>query len=195
MPSLQTRRNGITDGIEITSSHWGPHHGPQGDLLNGSGGYEFDGYSYSHSNHNGTITDACIGCHMGQPRVHQGYNIGGHSFNMEDEESGEDLSVLCEDCHADADGYDFTANADYDFDGTIEGYQTEIEGLLDSLGVLLFNAGLIDDGHHPIEQVIDDGNQAGAMYNFLIVEEDRSHGIHNYRYMVDLLQSSIEYMD
>jgi len=187
--------NSVTDSTNVSSTHWGPHHGPQGDLLEGTGGYEYAGYTYNQSNHKEAVTDACIGCHMGQPNAHQGYNIGGHSFNMEDPVSGYDLSALCEDCHADADGFDFPASSDFDHDGEVEGYQTEIEGLVDSLGVLLFDAGLVDEDHHPVVQVVADGGQAGALYNFLLAEEDRSHGVHNYRYIVDLLQSAIEYMD
>jgi len=183
----------ITDDISV-SSHWGPHHSPQGDLVNGTNGYEFGGYSYETSTHATAIEGACVGCHMAQVQTHGGYGVGGHSFNMEDEE-GNDVSGFCEDCHADADGFDFTANMDYDHDGAIEGYQTEAEGLADSLGVLLLNAGIIDITNSPISQTIADKNVAGALFNFLVVHEDRSHGIHNFKYTVDLLQSAIEYMD
>jgi len=183
----------IADNTEV-SSHWGPHHSPQGDLVNGTNGYEYDGYTYETSTHATAIEGACVGCHMAQVRTHNGYDVGGHSFNMEDEE-GNDVSGFCEDCHADADGFDFTANADYDHDGEIEGYQTEAEGLVDSLRTLLFTAGIIDDEDHPISQTIADENVTGALFNFLVVHEDRSHGIHNFKYTVDLLQSAIEYMD
>lgn len=185
----------IVAGISV-SRYWGPHHGPQGDLLNGSGGYEFDGYEYEFSTHATAVTNACIGCHMGQAQAHDGYKIGGHSFNMIDEETESDLSGLCEECHDNADGYDFvnSDDIDYDHDGEVEGYQTEVEGLLDSLGTLLLAADLIDDTDHPNSGTIDDADVAGALYNFLIIHEDRSEGIHNFKYIVGLLESSIEYM-
>jgi hypothetical protein len=82
-----------------------------------------------------------------------------------------------------------------DWDGTIEDVQIEIAGLLDSLHVLLEGAGLVDADGHPISQTVADADTAGAIWNFLFVEEDQSHGIHNTDYSVGLLRSAINYMD
>jgi hypothetical protein len=156
------------------------------------------GYTYNQSNHKEAVEEACIGCHMSNPEEHEGYRIGGHSWNMEDPETGYNLFETCAECHADAEvteDFDFPADADYDYDGVVEGYQTEVEGLLDSLAVLLVADSVLDDNHAPIPQVFDDANVAGALHNFGIVEEDRSHGVHNFRYIVSLLQNSIDYMD
>jgi hypothetical protein len=183
----------IDDSIEV-SSHWGPHHGPQGDLLNGNCGYEFDGYTYEQSTHATAIENSCVGCHMATVETHEGYKLGGHSLNIVDEETGADLSILCQECHASADSINFTADADYDHDGVIEGFQTEMEGLLDSLGTLLFAAGIIDSTDSPVSGTIGP-NEAGALYNYLLLEEDRSLGVHNYKYSTGLAQSSIEYLD
>jgi len=185
----------ITDDYDQSSTRFPSHHGPQGDLLEGTGGYEIEGYTYTQSAHKTVVDGGCVGCHMGQPESHQGYNIGGHSFNMEDDESGYDLSAVCEVCHAEADGFDFTADHDYDYDGEVEGYQTEVEGLLDSLAVLLVADSILNEDLEPIEQVIADGNVMGALHNYGIIEEDRSMGIHNYNYIVSLLQNSIDYLD
>jgi len=188
----------IVDGWEQTSSRFGSHHGPQGDLIEGTGGYEMDGYTYNQSNHKEAVEGACIGCHMSNPEEHEGYRIGGHSWNMEDHETGYNLFETCLECHADAEvteDFDFPADADYDYDGDIEGYQTEVEGLLDSLAVLLVAEGALDSLHRPVEQVFADADVAGAMHNFGIIEEDRSHGVHNFRYIVSLLQNSIDYLD
>jgi hypothetical protein len=174
----------ITDDQEITSSHWGTHHGPQADLLNGSNGYEFVDYNYGNTGHGNIFGNSgCIGCHMGQPRTHVGYKIGGHSFNMVDEESGATLVGVCEECHPDIEDYDY------------EGIQTEVMTLLEDLEVLLFAEGVIDDEGHPVVGTIPDESVAGALYNFIMVEEDRSHGVHNPEYIVDLLESSITYME
>lgn len=173
----------VTEGIEV-SAYWGPHHGPQGDLINKSNGYEFDGYEYGNTGHSGVGDgNACIGCHMGNPQTHVGYRIGGHSFNMIDEESDATLVGICQGCHPDAEDYDY------------DGIQTEVASLLHDLETLLFEADIIDDDAHPLEIAIDDEGAAGALYNFLLVEEDRSYGVHNPEYIVDLLESSIAYME
>jgi len=68
--------------------------------------------------------------------------------------------------------------------------------LLDSLGGLLETAGLVDSEHHPISGVtVSTADSAGALYNFLFVEEDRSIGVHNTAYAVGLLTSSINYLN
>ena len=65
--------------VTITSSHWGPHHGPQASMLAGAGGFEFDGYSYPSSPHTGLVADGCVACHMAAP---QGNYAGGHTWRM-----------------------------------------------------------------------------------------------------------------
>lgn len=179
----RTDASAITDG-QITSRYWGPHHGPQADLLTGTGGYEYSGVTYETSPHASAVEDGCIGCHMGNPRTHIGYKIGGHSFNMMDEESGDDLSGICanESCHPSAE--------DFDYDNA----QTIVDSLLDSLGVMLLAEGLIDGTDHPVTDTLD-GDVAGAVYNFVLVHEDRSEGIHNFKYIKGLLDSSIDYME
>ncbi|MEZ5357307.1 MAG: hypothetical protein R3F48_00660 [Candidatus Zixiibacteriota bacterium] len=188
----------IVDNTTV-NSRYGPHHGPQGDLINGSNGYEFpgEGYSFATSPHALVVDNACIGCHMGDPSTHIGYKIGGHSFNMVDEESGEDLHALCADasCHGTAaDEFDFTADADYDHDGTIEGYQTEIEGMMDSLIVLLQGQGILNGTGGTVSGTYADGHLVGALYNLRYIEEDRSEGIHNFNYARTLLEASIDYV-
>jgi len=178
----------IVDSLEL-SSHWGPHHGPQGDLLIGTNGYEFDGYDYENSPHAFAIEDACVGCHMGNVEEHDGYEVGGHSFNMKfvNEENDTTLLVkICADsaCHPSANSYD------------VDGAQTEIAELLEDLETLLFNYGVITSDGEPVDElVVPDKNVSGAVFNLLIVEEDRSMGVHNYKYIEGLLESSIAYME
>ncbi len=169
---------------QSVNRYWGPHHGPQGDLLNASNGYEFAGYEYGNTGHaNNFDNSGCIGCHMGNPRTHVGYKIGGHSFNMIDEESGATLVGVCETCHPEAEDYD------------IDGVQTEVAGLLEDLEALLFAAGIVDISGNTLTGTIADINVAGALFNYKMVEEDRSHGIHNPEYIIDLLESSIAYLE
>lgn len=184
---------------QATSRYWGSHHGPQGDLINGSNGYEFPGlgYTFPSSPHAGQVRDACVGCHMGNVRTHDGYDIGGHSWNMvslTDEEVT--LVGVCADgsCHPGVTSFDFTADEDYDGDGTTEGYQTEIEGLLEDLATLLTAQGVLSGGS-PTTGTIADQNLAGAVWNYVMVEEDRSHGVHNFNYIRSLLEASIDYVE
>jgi len=174
----------LAAGTEV-SAYWGTHHGPQGDLLEGTNGYEYTGTTYRNTGH-ANIKDnvGCIGCHMGNPETHIGYKIGGHSFNMVDEEDTTlTLVGVCQECHTEADNFDY------------EGIQTKIDSLLHKLDTLLYDAGIIDSSAKPIEATINDEGTLGALYNFLMIEEDRSHGVHNPWYAEDLLVSSIAYME
>jgi hypothetical protein len=182
-----------------TSNRFGPHHGPQGEMINGTGGFEFpgEGYEFATSPHAEVVPNACVGCHMAQVEAMEGYKIGGHSFTMEDEATGESLVSLCADasCHDnEAEDFDFEADEDYDNDGSVEGYQTEVAGMLDSLSVLLYAQGVVDEDYVPITDTIADVNLAGAVYNLVFVREDRSEGVHNFRYTRDLLLNSIDYV-
>jgi hypothetical protein len=190
------------------STRFGPHHGPQADLLQGTGGYQYAGYTYTTSGHAGGVDDGCIGCHMGNPQVHDGNKIGGHSWNMVDEESGYNLAPLCTPCHAKAKtSFDFiadTVKATYDFDkdGVVEGYQTEFVGLMDSLGKVLYGKGVMtrtitgsDTTYTPKAVAVADKGITGAVWNYQMLEEDRSEGIHNFKYAKDLIWSSIAYVN
>ena len=78
-----------TDGtaIVMVTPHYGPHHGPQANFINGYGGYEFRGEvtpSAGVGNHD------CISCHMGEV---VGDTIGGHTWVA-------DLEG-CVECHSD----------------------------------------------------------------------------------------------
>jgi hypothetical protein len=189
----------IADNQAI-SNRFGPHHGPQGEMLIGTGGFEFpgEGYNFPNSPHRLIVEDACVGCHMANPEIHDGYAVGGHSWNMEDEETGTNMAAeLCADasCHDnDAEDYDFKADEDYDMDGVIEGYQTEMAGLIDSLGKLLYAQGVVNSSYTPKTDTLADANLAGAVYNLVFVEEDRSEGVHNFKYAKALIDASIDYV-
>jgi len=185
----------VYDGVEL-SSHWGPHHSNQSDMLIGENAYEFDGYNYEGSWHETGVVRGCPSCHM-SASVHE--SIGGHSWNMKNEDLDLENITGCnvEGCHYDEPvaSVDREIDDDYDEDGVEEGIQQEIHDLLDSLGHLLETAGLVDEDHYPIEdRVVTTADSAGALYNFLFVEEDRSIGVHNTDYAVGLLKSSINFL-
>ena len=84
-------RRGIADAVdgmvEVTSTHWGPHHGPQSAMLLGMAGAGATGSPSAHYN---LVEDTCVTCHMGAG--------DDHSFEPDD--------AACVACHPDADGFD-----------------------------------------------------------------------------------------
>lgn len=175
----------ITSSNNI-NSRYGPHHGPQGDLLMGANGYEYDGYTYTETPYHRTMNeDGCVNCHM----RNVAFEVGGHTFNVT--ALGEDgVTVVyntqaCVGCHEDI-------GANYDYNGV----QTEIDGLLAELQGLLVTAGFVNAEGTPNTATGRPADDAGAIWNFMYIgREDRSHGVHNPAYARDLLQSSINYMN
>ncbi|MHC4800272.1 MAG: hypothetical protein ACYTF1_26830 [Planctomycetota bacterium] len=190
----------VVDSVEM-SNHFGPHHSNQSDMLLGENAYEYDSYDYdADSWHSAGVAEGCVKCHF---RVSETYELGGHTFWVKTED-GEENTDACnvDGCHhnIEIDDFDRLAAEDFDGNGAIEGVQTEIEGLMEELEGLLIGAGLLefiaDEGvWEPTDDlVVPDADSAGAVFNWAFVHEDKSHGIHNTRYAVALLQSSINYM-
>lgn len=117
-----------TDSLTVTSTRWGPHHGPQSAIIAGLGGFEIGGATYANSPHRNIAS--CNTCHGGYA---QGDLVGGHTLHMENEETGDNVNV-CKNsgCHPTA--------TDFDIDGA----QTEIAGLYQTLKVKLATAGVLD---------------------------------------------------
>ena len=184
----------ISDNEEL-SEHWGPHHSNQGDMLIGTNGYEFDGYDYDiKTNHRGATENGCLDCHFD---VRASYFLGGHSFNMAYGEGAEERfnTGACAQCHSDMEEAD-DFNRAYAGGG---GIQDSVTTLANNLRTILLNAGLIEysaveDSYHPIEDLVTSADSAGAVWNWLFIEEDRSEGVHNPKYAIDLLTSAIQFM-
>lgn len=159
-PAPEADENG---NFKITSSHYGPHHGPHVTVLFGMGGYEFDGIlSYPEPGSSAHFTGStCVGCHM-----YQEGDAGGHTFWPSE--------ASCTECHTNG----------------VPDIAAEIHDLLDQLAELLRGEGVLDadnhlvTGEYPVEI-------AGAYYNWIMIEEDRSNGIHNPKYARALLTNSI----
>lgn len=169
----QTRRPGPeadADGnFEIETTHWGPHHGPQANLLIGVGFAEIDGSeTYSNEPFGPHSAFNCTDCHMGD--YNSDNNQGGHSFNANVD--------ACTDCHSDA-APDFA------------GLKEDVETKLATLEGLLFDLGVIDADHHVIPDTYP-LLQAQAYYNYIGIKEDRSGGAHNPAYINALLDNTIE---
>jgi hypothetical protein len=182
----------VKDGVTL-SSHYGPHHSVQADMLVGTNAYEYSGFTYESSYHSHGVADGCVACHMGTPI---GYILGGHSMNMvwEGEENVESCNSAA--CHnGDITEFNRLAAEDYDNDGTIEGVQDEIDGLMDQLKEKLIAANLLTSGGDPAARKVATQDSVGAVYNYEFMLGDRSGGIHNTKYAVGLLQSSIAFLE
>jgi len=193
----QSRNNAVPfveNYLASLNSRFGPHHGPQSDMLIGTNAYTW-GQTLEQSPHFAAIENACVGCHMhtNTSPLNSETSVGGHTFAMVNG-LGEDNVAACENCHGNI-GTSFSdkklyinGSADLDKDGTAEGLQLEVEGLMEQLAVLLPPA------NDPAIAVIDSNwtlDQAGALYNYRQIEEDRSEGMHNPRFTVALLYLSI----
>ncbi len=192
----------VEDSVEL-SNHFGPHHSNQSDMLIGENAYEYVGYDYDDDSwHSTGVAEGCVKCHF---EVSDGYEMGGHTFWMETEEDENTDACNVVGCHATytkIDDFDRQMPLmDFDDDGDYtEGVQTEIDDLMHDLETLLIGAGLLEwvdeeQAWEPTDElVVPDADSAGAVFNWAFVHEDKSHGIHNTRYAVALLKSSINYL-
>jgi len=149
--------------------HVGPHHAPQANFINGLVGYEFGvvlGVSGPHE-----AQASCITCHMAETAAD---TTGGHTWLPGIE--------ACVGCHPGA--------TDFDINGKV----TEIEGLIEDLAAALTTAGMMVDGEI-VEDTMYEADSVGAVWNYILVEEDRSMGIHNPAYAEALLTNSIAAID
>jgi hypothetical protein len=154
-----------TDGnVEVTSSRFGPHHGVEAAMLLGEGGLGVTGSPSSHYN---MVENTCVACHMGEE--------ANHTYLPD--------VARCQACHADAE--------DFDLNGT----QTEIQAMVDELKAIFVAEGMMDEetelwtvpATYP-EAVVN------AMWNFKLVVEDQSMGVHNSAYTRALLEAALEAM-
>ena len=176
------------------SAHYGPHHGPQADLLEGVNGFTY-GQNIPSSAHSEVVSDTCVTCHMqqlGATDPAAGY-VGGHTFTLKFAGNAtapaKEMVGACQTCH----GPELTTLnfplMDYDGDGVIDGAQTEVQHLLDQLSTLLPPVGQVKSS-----LTIDSTwtqPQLEAAYNWTFVQSDGSLGIHNMAYTVGLLKASI----
>ena len=201
-------RNRRDTATYVTAYHsrFGPHHGPQTDMLAGANAVDY-GLPIASSRHMVTVSNACVGCHMqdvadtfpdkGLAYTNALHHVGGHTFALH-WDSGtvsnmtDDVYLVgnCEKCHGDIADFDF-GGADWDGDGTVEGVQSEIEGLLHDIAVQLPPVGsesvIVTAGYT--------SRELKAAFNYLFVEEDGSMGVHNPKYASGLLLASLDDLD
>jgi len=170
---------GGVDSMNVTSGHWGPHYGTQSTILAGMGAFEGVGGTgaFLNSPHRNLVS--CSDCHSASS---VGNMAGGHSLWMESEEGDNIAGCTAADCHPDAEDFD------------IDGKQTEIMEKFVHLEELLVAAGFLDETFHiiPGKYAQDD---LCVIWNWFMVEYDRSMGAHNYKYTRDILDNGIAHME
>lgn len=179
---------------ENASSHYGAHHGPQGDMLIGANAPDY-GMNFPTSPHAIAGGNACVDCHM----AGEEFEVGGHSFNMNDAE-GNDHVEACAPCHGNVGEtfkekkYYINGNADLDGNGVAEGLQIEVHGLMEQLSEYLPH-----DAEGNVSITVDNADSLELTppimrggYVYMWIEEDRSFGIHNPAFTVSMLKAAIE---
>lgn len=185
-----------TDGTYvITSSRFGPHHGPQSTMLEGILGAELPGdEAYDPAGSAGHRTgSSCVQCHMAES---EDPTLGGHSWNVFD-----DACVRCHPALDEATGvtddmatllallqqvegvaYEVDAEGDpvFDENGDYIPTETVVVGIIRPGSESSTNSGIFSDV------------AAMAAWNYKTVYEDQSKGIHNPNYTKALLKNSIQ---
>jgi hypothetical protein len=178
-------------GNKITSTHWGPHEGPQADLFTGIGAYQYGGQTYGQSTHEQKLS--CVDCHM--VPVADNSDVPDHSFNA-------NLSA-CQGCHAGTTTFNING-----FQSQIQAALTQIETWFNAEGFLTrasaapytpLTAAQLGDGNwdedSPVPGATLDGglltqDQAGALYDYILVAKGGASGVHNPVYIAQILYDS-----
>ncbi|NHZ86502.1 MAG: ammonia-forming cytochrome c nitrite reductase subunit c552 [Planctomycetia bacterium] len=210
MQCHHARRSGdnqVVDGY----AHFGPHGSPQADMMASESAYQavapadFVWADPSHLK----VQNSCKTCHINMVEYDGTTAVTGHTF--------EPTVEACANCHGTINNFrDIMALEDFDGNGTIGGVQDEVEGLMayleEALNDSFATAGLdptADDWdlihelgivtHYP--DVNDSTNTFDvpiewreAGYNLAFTSDDKSLGIHNPDYAIQILQQSINYL-
>ncbi|MCB0571402.1 MAG: ammonia-forming cytochrome c nitrite reductase subunit c552 [Phaeodactylibacter sp.] len=180
VPSPALPEPGATDIVNLTNKRYGPHHGAQGVLFSGAGAYEVPGPTpYTNSVHTSLVENSCISCHMAT--VASGRSSGGHTFRVESE-TGSLNTAGCAQCHTD----------NTELLAKVEETQATIDDLLLQLGTRMNELGLLDDAlEYAVTPKDFTSEQLGILWNYQYVKEDKSLGVHNFKYAKALLENSI----
>lgn len=183
--------NYITPTTNLTSVTWGPHEGPQSDIYTGVGGYHYAGLTYKSSSHQ-AFTNACVDCHM--PKVASNGDIGNHSFYPQ-------LSTCKQaGCHVNATSFDVIGGQ-----SAMKAGIQELRVALNGMGWLTRSAAApyealsapdLADQHFAEDRVRPTNgltaDQAGAVYNYLLLARGSGGGVHNPVYVRELIYDSVK---
>jgi hypothetical protein len=206
----QSRTGSVTNSIEkyplglatwANGSSFGPHDTPCADLLLGINGWTY-GKEIPSAAHRTVVANACVGCHAQtvaetDPAFTK---AGGHTFKLSytNETGTVHLVGACVECHGEIESFDLAKN-DYDGDGVIDGVQTEVQHLLDRLNTLLPDSTYRSNGVYVADGLVNSvsvktnwpSRFLKGAWNYQLVNNDLSLGIHNAPYAVGLLKASI----
>ena len=151
------------DGIvNVSSTHWGPHHGPQAAMLLGvAGAGDVVGEAAEHAT---LAENTCVTCHMGEGAA--------HTFAP--------AVAACLECHEEAENFD------------INGVQTEVQAMLDELKAALVAKNMWDAEADELVVGEYPEAEAAALWNYIYIAiEDKSLGVHNTPYAKALIEASL----
>ncbi|MCE1190121.1 MAG: ammonia-forming cytochrome c nitrite reductase subunit c552 [Ignavibacteria bacterium] len=193
----KARRDGKTYGItKPTSSTWGPHYTSQADVFLGENFIPYQtGVAFAQSMHKTLITKQCVGCHMVGTTDTGTVNrdkVGGHTFRLRNPDNNfQHADSACGKCHGFKGSFDnFIASQDYDGNGVKESFQKEIDGLLKLVRKNLPPKGL-DSINVAQFTGADSILYRKAFWNYQMVLNDGSRGIHNPKLVVDVLTKTV----
>jgi predicted CXXCH cytochrome family protein len=171
------------------NGRFGGHHSVQADFLFGQNGYNYGKILDTASIHLKVTLNACVTCHMqgrnGQPN---------HGFSM-DSAGVKDFVGICNECHSEVtSSFDQKmASQDYDGNGKIESFATEYNGLLAKLIAKLPHdaTGAVISAATDSTKILNRPDLVQGIWNYNLLVEDRSNGVHNPAYAIALLKASI----
>ncbi len=181
------------------SALWGPHYAGTTDIFLGQNGHTFGATlpsSVAHQN----VQNSCVGCHMSATPdtgtvAHN--KIGGHTWAMSYTDPNTSITydnvTGCLSCHSGITKFDqIKASYDYDKNGKVEAFMKEVDGLKKNLAKLLPPVGLDSINRVMLAASKDSTLLKKAFWNYLYVKYDGSNGVHNPKYVVALLQNTID---
>jgi len=158
-------RRAIADAVDgvisVTSTHWGPHHGPQSSMLVGLGGAGQDGSPMLHYS---GIANTCVSCHLGEGQD--------HTFLPSTD--------ACQTCHS--------GTEDFDINGTQTEIQEKLDTLG---ALLIAAGALDETGDHPVVGDYPEATAQALWNWIYIAHEDKSLGVHNPAYTRALLDAGL----
>ena len=153
----------VEDGIvNVSSTHWGPHHGPQSNMLLGVTGAGAEGSPSAHAT---MVEDTCVSCHLGEGNV--------HTFEPD--------VAACQECHAEIEDFDVNG-----LQTEVAASLEELKAALVAKG--LWDA----EADENIVGEFSEAEAGALWNYIYIVKEDKSLGVHNPAYTKALIAASLE---
>jgi len=173
------------DDVVVTSPYWGVHHGPQAEVVGGTGLYEFTGTAtisggpFIHGMASAN-PDVCGTCHMAKA---YGSQAGGHTWNTSYlyHGSSRDNTAGCLTCHSTMDDFHGLG----DTQATVSALLAELKTELERIGIL--------SADHAVPGTWKADVAAGYI-NYQALNEEGSKGIHSPPYIKAVLTNTVAAM-